>query len=367
MAYTRKLPSGRFQGIAKSGRVIIGTRTFTKMSDAVAWAERTEMAAAGGVDVRAGRVAVRDLLAEWVEYRQRSVAPKTARTDAELLRLMSPALGSRSAGTVMPNEIERWFVYLRGQRGQSDGSIRRYRASVSSFFSWCVAEHRRADNPVTPARLPTRLEPPTEMRPYSEDELTEVVDRIRGRSPVLADITLIAGWTGLRWGELRAVRVGDLQELPSPAFWVARSQTEGGKVKVTKGRSARRVPLADVAIDAIRRVAGGKSPEDYLATGPAGGQLWRSAFQRASSWESVAMGRRLHDLRHTAACLWLTRGVDLSTVSAWLGHASIATTNRYLHYLGTAADTAGLERLNRGRGAHGVHAPATNGAISLWS
>ena len=54
------------------------------------------------------------------------------------------------------------------------------------------------------------------MRPYSEDKLTEVVDRIRGRSPVLADITLIAGWTGLRWGELRAVRVGDLQELPSP-------------------------------------------------------------------------------------------------------------------------------------------------------
>lgn len=61
------------------------------------------------------------------------------------------------------------------------------------------------------------------------------------------------------------------------------------------------------------------------------------------------MGRRLHDLRHTAACLWLVRGVDLSTASAWLGHASITTTNRYLHYLGTAADSAGLERLNRGR------------------
>jgi hypothetical protein len=41
-------------------------------------------------------------------------------------------------------------------------------------------------------------------------ELTEVLDRIRGRSPVLADITVIAGWTGLRWGDLRVVRVGDL-------------------------------------------------------------------------------------------------------------------------------------------------------------
>jgi len=127
---------------------------------------------------------------------------------------MSPALGARSAGTVMPNEVERWFVYRRDQRGQSDGSIRRYRASVSSFFAWCVAEHRRADNPVTPARLPTRLEPPTEMRPFGEDELTEMVDRIKLRSPVLADVTLIAGWTGLRWGELRALGWATCRSFP---------------------------------------------------------------------------------------------------------------------------------------------------------
>ena len=367
MAYTRKLPSGRFQGIAKSGRVVIGTRTFTRKSDAVAWAERTETAAAGGVDVRAGRTVVRELLSVWVDYRRQTVAPKTATTDAELLRLMSPALGARSAGTVMPSEIERWFVYLRDQRGQSDGSIRRYRASVSSFFAWCVADHRRADNPVATAVLPTRLEPPTEMLPFIEDELAEVIERVAARSPSLGDVTLIAGWTGLRWGELRALQVGDIQLLPSTAFRVARSQTEGGRVKVTKGRSARRVPLADVVVEAVRRSAVGKSPGEYLLTGPSGGQLWRSAFLRASAWESVAMGRRLHDLRHTAACLWLARGVDLSTVSAWLGHASITTTNRHLHYLGTSADLAGVERLNRGRGAPGVHASDVVQEISLWS
>ena len=57
--------------------------------------------------------------------------------------------------------------------------------------------------------------------------------------------------------------------------------------------------------------------------------------------------RRIHDLRHTAACLWLARGVDVITVQAWMGHASVATTNLYLHHLGTSADKAGLERLNR--------------------
>jgi hypothetical protein len=43
-----------------------------------------------------------------------------------------------------------------------------------------------------------------EMRPFNEYELSEVIERIQRLSPVLADITLIAGWTGLRWGELRA-------------------------------------------------------------------------------------------------------------------------------------------------------------------
>jgi hypothetical protein len=38
-------------------------------------------------------------------------------------------------------------------------------------------------------------------------------------------------------------------------------------------------------------------------------------------------------------------------VRAWLGHASIATTNTYLHHLGSSADRAGLERLNAQGGA----------------
>ncbi|MFE3997898.1 tyrosine-type recombinase/integrase [Nocardioides sp. YIM B13467] len=63
-------------------------------------------------------------------------------------------------------------------------------------------------------------------------------------------------------------------------------------------------------------------------------------------WEQTGQGRRLHDLRHTAACLWLARGVDVGTVKEWMGHESIATTNLYLHFLGTGADAASLDRLN---------------------
>ena len=84
--------------------------------------------------------------------------------------------------------------------------------------------------------------------------------------------------------------------------------------------------------------------------------LHATAVKCTLDWSVVAGGRRIHDLRHTAACLWLARGVDPSTVQAWMGRASIATTNLDLHHLGTPADRAGLDRLNA-PGYTGVHEP----------
>lgn len=85
-----------------------------------------------------------------------------------------------------------------------------------------------------------------------------------------------------------------------------------------------------------------------------GHRLHASALKRTVSCPTLASGRWIHDLRHTAACMWLAMGVDPATVQAWMGHSSIATTNIYLHHLGTGADQAGLDRLNR-RGTHGAH------------
>ena len=74
-----------------------------------------------------------------------------------------------------------------------------------------------------------------------------------------------------------------------------------------------------------------------------------AAFKRATDWKVLGRGRRLHDLRHTAICLWLARGVEPLTVKTWAGHESIGTTNGYVHYLGTSADDAGRVRLNAPR------------------
>ena len=57
--------------------------------------------------------------------------------------------------------------------------------------------------------------------------------------------------------------------------------------------------------------------------------------------------RRHHDLRHTAATLWLQDQIDISTVSAWLGHSNSAITHKVcLHYMKADADVTVLARIN---------------------
>lgn len=340
-----KLPSGRFRAVLKVGRVYAASRTFTTKRDAQSWLNRERAAIAGGVDPRAGRATVRALLPVWLEERRHSVSRKTYVTDTALLRLVPHSLAAMSVNAVTDREVSRALVTLT-RDGLAESSVRRFRASLSSFFAWAVRERLILANPVFLSRVPRSGGTRVEMYPFTEDELEEVHRAAASRDQRLADVVLVAGWTGLRWSELRAVRVRDFVEVPMPALVVQRAAPEGVEVKTTKSGRSRRVPVADRVLPIVRALAEGREAESPLFVTASGHVLHATAVKRTLDWRDVARGRRIHDLRHTAACLWLARGVDPGTVQAWMGHASIATTNLYLHHLGTPADLAGLDRLN---------------------
>lgn len=346
MAYTVKLPSGRFRGVAKGGREVLGTKTFTRKGDAMSWAHRLETAADGGLDVKGGQAKVKDLMNEWIEIRRDTVVEGTFAVDLIVQAKMTPTINARSIASITPSDLEKWYVHLRKKHDLGDGSLKRYRESLSSFFKWTVDDNRRGDNPVRRSKLPAVVDPPNEMQPFSRGELKTVFDRCSRFSEHNAKIIYILGWTGLRWGEARALRVRDVILDGMRYMRVTRSQTETRKLKSTKGKNSRTVPIVDEVLPYVREFLEGKGLDDLVFTGPKGGKLWRQSFLISTHYEEVGMGRTLHDLRHSAACIWLTEGVDLSTVKAWLGHASVATTNLYLHHLGTSADQAALLKLN---------------------
>jgi integrase len=341
----RKEPSGRFRAVLKVGRNYVAGKTFDTRREAQAWLTRERAAIAGGVDPRAGRRTVRSLLPGWLEDRKASVSPKTYTSDEAVPRLLPPSVGSLWVSAVTDREVQKVLTDLT-RRGYAEASVRRFRASLSSFFAWAVRERLILVNPVLRTRVPRVGRPKVEMYPFTEEDLEQIHQVAVARDQRLADLLLIAAWTGLRWSELRAIRVRDFVEVPMPLLVVQRAQPEGVDEKTTKSGRSRRVPVADRVLPIVRELAAGRLGDDRLFVTTTGHVLHASAFKRTLGWAALAQGRRIHDLRHTAACLWLARGVDAATVQAWMGHASIATTNIYLHHMGTGADRAGLDRLN---------------------
>ena len=158
-----------------------------------------------------------------------------------------------------------------------------------------------------------------------------------------AAIFLTAAYTGLRMGELRALRWADV-DFSGERILVRKRVTRWEEGKPKSGR-VRSVPL----VDQVARALGGLSrrefftaPGDLLFPNEAGryfddGRL-RLRFYAALHAAGLGHLREkenrfvFHDLRHTFGTL-AVRAFPLSDVKAFMGHESIETTMIYVHHI----------------------------------
>lgn len=140
--------------------------------------------------------------------------------------------------------------------------------------------------------------PPREVY-LSRSELARLLWAIKHREARRA--ALIAAFTGLRRGELVALRPLNIQG-------------DLIHVRVSKTGRPRVVPIVHHIRFALRRL-----PLD----------IHRDTLTHAV--QEAMPGVRFHDLRHTAASLLIQEGVDLYRIGQILGHSSLQTTKRYAH------------------------------------
>ena len=156
-------------------------------------------------------------------------------------------------------------------------------------------------------------------------------------------------WTGVRASELCDLTVGDV-DLPQRLLHVH-----------GKGSKHRLIPLPAEAVDILtgyltdyRPALEQNTSNDRLFLNPASptGRLTTRALleicRRYGDAAGVPGRHTAMRWRHTYATLTLGRGVDLHTLARLLGHASVATTERYLH-LDTGALVGAIARAYRHR------------------
>lgn len=229
------------------------------------------------------------------------------------------------------NNTIQLFVYETareiGPRSQT-----RMISGLKSFFNYLIFEDYRPDNPMELVESPKigRKLPDT----LSPEEITAMIEAIDLSTPEgernRAIVETLYG-CGLRVSELLNLRLSDL-------FF------EEGFIKVTgKGDKQRLVPIHSLNrkyIDIYRtqvRVhqAIARGHEDYLFLNRRGRQLGRAMVFTIVKRLGEACGLKKkispHTFRHSFATHLLQRGADLRAIQQMLGHASITTTEVYVH------------------------------------
>jgi integrase len=152
----------------------------------------------------------------------------------------------------------------------------------------------------------------------------------------------LAAYTGLRAGELVALRVRHLNLLRGRCE-VGESATEvDGRLvwgPPPKTYARRTVSLPRFLLRAARRVSGGAAARPggsgvHRATGraAAGAEVVAGIFKPAAVQAGLPHRLRFHNLRHTCASLLIAQGASVKAVQAQLGHASATVTlDRYGH------------------------------------
>lgn len=354
-----KTQNGRWRAIVKSGRRAVASRTFDLKRDAEAWhdLEKRKLSLGEWVDPKAGSLSLGHGLSAWLSVREGTVAGSTFSRDREVVKRLPKSTMNRPVNAVRSADLENLFAELL-RESLTRGSVLRMRITLSAFYTWAVKQGMVAKNPVREASVPKGAAATSthEVWPFNLEELRALHATLRATmaDKAAADVAIVLGLTGLRWGELSALRIRDVQVVPRPAFRVSRSRPDGQAVRsVTKGGKPRTVPITDDVVAIVEPLLGG-DPDAPLFPSADGTMRLLSNWRRATNWSTVARGRRVHDLRHTAATLWLTNGVDLKTVQTWLGHSSAKlTADTYAHWMGSDADSAALERLNSALGPAG--------------
>jgi integrase/recombinase XerD len=141
-------------------------------------------------------------------------------------------------------------------------------------------------------------------------------------------VLMTAYGLGLRVGELRRLRVSDIDGHPDRMCV---------RIEQGKGAKDRYVPLPADVLAVLRSWWQVARPQQWLFSAQSRSDQPLQE-QSASRWyhaarASAGIGKRggIHTLRHCYATHLLEAGVDLHSLSKWLGHRHVSTTMRYLH------------------------------------
>jgi integrase len=281
---------------------------------------------------------------EWLRHSEweRGVKASTLREYRSVVEAhIVPRFGDQSIEAVTARKVEAWAAELLAS-GRSRRTVNKVLTMLHGVFERARRVWDLPSNPVAEvARRPERYSGDLDF--FSAEEVTALVRAAANDQD--AAIFLTAAFTGLRRGELIALRWRDVL-FEQESIRVRASYSYGALTSPKSGK-VRTVPMVPAVAEALAKLGRRElfvGDDDLIFPGLAGQYLDGSALRRRYREALKRAGLRelrFHDLRHVFGSLAIN-ALTILEVKEAMGHADVKTTMRYLHHKSRADEARRL-------------------------
>ena len=308
------------------------TRSFDRKVDAQAFLNEITAAQTIGTYVapKAGRIPVRELHAKWLGTQGHLKETTVATRAFAWSGYVEGRWAAVAVADVQSSDIRAWVQQLAAG-GAKPATIENALSVLRQILEMAVDDRRIPRNPCMGVKSPRRQH---RARGYLTHRQVELLAREVGEYAI---VVRFLAYTGLRWGEMAALRVESFDMLRRRVnIREAVAEVKGRVVwSSPKSHERRSVPFPAFLAEPLAVLMMGKRREDLVFTSPGGALLrvstWRPrvfnvAVQRLQAADPAYPTVTPHDLRHTAASLSISAGANVKAVQTMLGHASAVLT-----------------------------------------
>lgn len=334
----RKLASGRYQVRYRvDGQELGAPQTFRTKSEADAWlaAARADLDRGTWINPDAGRISLEEYAWQWLAERH-NLRPRTRELYESELRLhILPSLGQVELRHLTSARVRTWHSGLLAEWPGAPTVAKCYRL-LRAILGTAVEDELIVKNPCV--LKGAGVERSAERPVANVEQVYAIADAIERRYRALV---LLAAFTGLRLGELRALRRNriDLRQCAVHVSEQIQDLTDGtvivGEPKSAAGR--RTVAFPEALLPALRAHLdewAAPGPNGLVFCGTRGQPLRRATLHSAWKRATEKVGVRelhFHDLRHTGNTLAAATGASTKDLMARLGHSSPRAALIYQH------------------------------------
>jgi integrase len=265
----------------------------------------------------------------WVrDHAEVHKAPSTVIRDKQIIRdYLLPYIGSLKLSDISKRLIIEIQANLHRSGKLKPKTINNIMGLCRKIFSDAVAWGMAPANPlayVNPIKCPD-----SEFRFWTFTERDRFLTYVRSRNIRVYDVVAFAVHTGLRRGEVEALK-RDCIDFERREIIVKRNfcHKTNRLNEYTKGKKFRRVPMNDAVYEVLKK---------HILLQPAE-TVFDLDFQHLVSRYLLPLQREagvsqitFHDLRHSFASHLVMAGVSVFDIQKLLGHTDIKTTMRYMH------------------------------------